>query len=56
MSPSAAELAEFMRTGQHDGALGASFWVWQDATADEWSALANYPWDTAASGPNRKPA
>jgi len=54
VSPSAAELAEFMSTGQHAVALGASFWVWQDATADEWSALANYPWEPARSGPKQQ--
>lgn len=43
-SPSGAEIAEFMSSGQRAGAVGASFWVWQDATADEWSTLAGYPW------------
>lgn len=55
-SPSGAELTEFMQAGRKAGAVGASFWVWQDATPEEWSALADYPWDVAASGPDRKPA
>jgi hypothetical protein len=43
-APSGAELTEFMTAGRKAGALGASFWVWQDATAGEWAALARYPW------------
>jgi hypothetical protein len=43
-APSGAELDEFMEAGRKAGALGASFWVWQDATAGEWAALAAYRW------------
>ena len=43
-SPSGAELTEFMSAGRRAGAVGASFWVWQDATAEEWAALAAYRW------------
>ena len=43
-APSGAELTEFMAVGRKDGALGASFWVWQDATAGEWAALGAYRW------------
>ncbi|MBV8463480.1 MAG: hypothetical protein JO368_09315 [Acidimicrobiales bacterium] len=44
VSPSGAEISEFLTASQHAGALGASFWVWQEATADEWSALTAFPW------------
>jgi hypothetical protein len=43
-SPSGAEITEFLDAGRRAGALGASFWDWQSATAGEWSALAAYPW------------
>ena len=44
VSPSAAELSEFMTAGERAGALGASFWVWQEASAQEWSAVTNFRW------------
>lgn len=44
VSPSAAEITEFLRTGQHAGAVGASLWVWQSATAEEWAAVTAYRW------------
>ena len=43
-SPSAAEIAEFLNASRSAGAVGASFWVWQEATTDEWSALTGYSW------------
>ena len=50
-SPSGAELAEFLHAGQRAGALGASFWVWQDATSEEWSELTGFPWSPERAGP-----
>jgi hypothetical protein len=44
VAPSGAELTEFMRAGQKAGAVGASFWVWQDASPAEWAAIAAYRW------------
>lgn len=44
VSPSAAEISEFMRAGEKAGALGASFWVWQEATPQEWEAVTNFHW------------
>jgi hypothetical protein len=44
VSPSGAEIGEFLRNGQAHGVLGASFWVWQDATLAEWAAIAAYRW------------
>jgi hypothetical protein len=43
-SPSAAETEWFLAAAARGGARGASFWVWQSATPDEWQALAAYPW------------
>jgi hypothetical protein len=48
VSPSAAEINEFLNTGERAGAVGASFWVWQDATPEEWAAVTGYPWKAAA--------
>jgi hypothetical protein len=44
VAPSGAEISEFLQTGERDGAIGASFWVWQAATPEEWAALATYRW------------
>jgi hypothetical protein len=43
-APSAAELTRFLSVGLLKGAVGASFWVWQDATAVEWKAIGQFPW------------
>lgn len=43
-APSAAEITEFLQAGRQAGAVGASFWVWQDATAEEWAAVARFSW------------
>ena len=47
-SPSAAEITEFLEAGRKAGAIGASFWVWQTATPEEWAALRAYRWIPAA--------
>ena len=55
VSPSGAEIAAFLSASQRAGALGASFWVWQEATPEEWAAVAGFPWRSsdrrAAPGP-----
>ena len=53
VSPSGAEISEFLRAGRQEGAVGASFWVWQEATPGEWNALAAFPW--RAGGPGSVP-
>jgi hypothetical protein len=45
-SPSGAEIARFLDVARRGGAVGASFWVWQDMTAPEWAAVTAYPWPT----------
>jgi len=44
VAPSAAELERFMTVARQDGALGASFWVWQHMDAEEWGELAAFEW------------
>jgi hypothetical protein len=44
VAPSGAEISEFLRAGQKAGALGASLWVWQDASPQEWAAITAYRW------------
>jgi hypothetical protein len=42
--PSAAELEQFMAVGRSNGAVGASFWVWQSMSPEEWAELTAFPW------------
>jgi hypothetical protein len=49
-SPAPVEISRFLDAGRRSGAAGASFWVWQSATAAEWTALADYPWNGRPSG------
>ena len=51
-SPSGEEISEFLNAGQRAGALGASFWVWQEATPEEWDAVAGFRWDSPGSQPH----
>src|SRR5258708_12285681 len=51
--PSTVELDRFMGVARQDGAVGASFWVWQDVSGDEWSALSAYPWAAVQPPPAR---
>jgi len=44
VAPTGSEITEFLTQSRKDGALGASFWVWQTATNEEWSALSAYRW------------
>jgi hypothetical protein len=46
VSPSGAEITEFLSASRRAGALGASFWVWQDATPEEWAAVSGFPWSS----------
>jgi hypothetical protein len=42
--PSAAEISRFLDVCRRMGALGASFWDWQEMNDAEWGALSRYPW------------
>ena len=50
-SPSAAEITEFLSVSRRAGALGASFWVWQEATPEEWAAVSGSPWSPVGTRP-----
>ena len=43
-APTGDEIRRFLDVAHRTGARGASFWVWQDMTADEWAAMAGSPW------------
>jgi len=42
--PSADETRRFLDVARRGGAVGASFWVWQDIGEEQWAAMAAYPW------------
>ena len=44
VAPSGDEIARFLDVAQRGGAAGASLWDWQEASTDEWLALAGYSW------------
>jgi len=46
-APSAAEITQFLAVARADGAVGASFWSWQAADAEQWAAIGAYPWPLA---------
>jgi hypothetical protein len=48
--PSAREISVFLEVGRRHGALGASFWDWQEINGAEWRALANYVWRAPVLG------
>jgi hypothetical protein len=47
--PNAAETRRFLAVAHHEGAVGASFWVWQSIDEDQWAAVAGFPWATPRS-------
>ena len=51
VSPSGAEITEFLNSSRRAGALGASFWVWQDATPEEWATVSGFPWSSVGIRP-----
>lgn len=42
--PSPEEMWRFLKAGRNDGAVGASFWDWQEMTPRAWGALAWFAW------------
>ena len=48
-SPSAQETVRFLDVARRNGAIGASMWVWQFMSDEQWDALSTYVWplDTA---------
>ncbi len=53
--PSDGETWRFLDTAVRDGAVGASWWVWQHVTDAQWDAIARYPWDRAVASQGRNP-
>jgi hypothetical protein len=43
-NPRGAETWRFLDAGKRNGAVGVSFYVWQETTDEQWRALAAYPW------------
>jgi len=43
-APSAAEITRFLDVARRGGAMGASFWDWQEMTTPEWAALSGFDW------------
>jgi hypothetical protein len=46
-APDALETRRFLDSARRAGALGASFWVWQDMDTEQWDAMAAFPWPSA---------
>jgi hypothetical protein len=42
-SPSAAAILRFVQVAEQTGAVGVSFWSWQDTTPQEWDAIRTAP-------------
>ncbi len=43
-APSAGETVRFLDVAARDGAIGASFWVWQSIDDEQWEAMSSFPW------------
>jgi hypothetical protein len=44
VAPSADETWRFLDIAHGGGALGASFWVWQEINEEQWTTMAEYTW------------
>jgi hypothetical protein len=44
VTPAPGEILRFLDAANRAGATGASLWDWQEASPDQWTALASYPW------------
>jgi hypothetical protein len=54
-APSSAETWRFLDTAVKEGAIGASWWVWQLIGDEQWDALSRYPWHDAVRSNARSP-
>jgi len=43
-NPTGPETLRFMQEARRSGAPGASFWVWQESSDEQWRAIASFPW------------
>ncbi len=48
-APSRAETLRFLDVAHRSGALGVTFWDWQEANAEQWGALTAYPWSSSGA-------
>jgi hypothetical protein len=48
-APSATETVRFLDVARRNGAVGASLWVWQSMSADQWEALSTFTWSQPAT-------
>jgi hypothetical protein len=44
VSPSSGEILRFLSVARSGGALGASFWSWQEMNGEEYGAVSSFPW------------
>jgi hypothetical protein len=44
LPPSADETWRFLDVARNSGAVGASFWSWQEISQDQWTAMAQFAW------------
>ncbi len=51
--PSADETWRFLDVAQDRGAVGASFWVWQEISQEQWTAMAEFAWPGQGENTNR---
>ncbi len=49
--PSPREITLFLDVGREHGAVGASFWDWQEITTREWNAMATFDWPDPSARP-----
>jgi len=42
--PDATETVRFLEVARRQGAVGASFWVWQAVREEQWGAITGFPW------------
>lgn len=47
VAPNRAETLRFLDVAAREGAIGASFWVWQSMDQSQWDALTDFPWHAA---------
>ncbi len=48
--PSAAETLRFLDHATRRGAIGTSFWLWDDAAIEQWQVIASFPWKVQPAG------
>lgn len=52
-APGPGETQRFLDVARRQGALGASFWVWQSIQPDQWTAMADFRWPASPPAKGR---